>query len=197
MIWMIIESPKHAFKKIILAEHKNFVLLIALFSGIGIFFVLMWSKKSGNNYDNLLPLLFHGTVLGVIISLPFFFALTTSIYLCAKIVFGKGSWKETYGIIGWSLVPIMISVVFVLPIELASLGLYIFSTSPSGYEVKPSVYLILTGMDGICVAWSILLGAIGISMVHRIKFIVSLCIVSTVAVGIFYLSVIIYSSFNI
>jgi len=195
--WQIIESPKLAFKKIILAEHKNYVLSLALFFGIGTVFTLMWAKESGNNFDNLLPLLVLGIVSGVVVAIPLFLGMTFSLHGIAKLFNGKATFKETYGIAGWSLVPVMLSVVFVLPLELATLGLYFFSTNPSGYEVKPVVFSVLMGLDGISAGWSILLAAIGISMAHRFHFIIALLSVLMTVTVFSFLSFIVYSSFNI
>ncbi|MFA6457180.1 MAG: YIP1 family protein [Bacteroidota bacterium] len=197
MIWLIIESPSQAFKKIIIAEHKNFVLVLSLFLGIGAMFALMWADKSGNSFDNLFPLLLFGTFIGLVIAIPLFFLLAGVTYGAAAIAGGKASFKETYGIIGWSLVPVMLSVVFVLPLEMSSMGLVFFSTNPSALEVKPVVASVMLGLDGLFVLWSILLASLGISIAHRFRYItgVALTVVSVCAVS--YISVFIYSSFNI
>src|SRR3990172_9576323 len=68
--WLMIESPRDAFKKIILAEHKQYVLFLGLFLGIAAAFALMWAGKSGNNFDNLFPVLLFGTFMGIVISVP-------------------------------------------------------------------------------------------------------------------------------
>lgn len=197
IIWLMIESPTQAFKKIIIAEHKNFVLLLSLFLGIGSFFTLMWAARSGNSFDNLFPLLLFGIGLGLVISIPLFYFFVGVFYLTAKIFNGKGSFKETYGVIGWSLVPIMLSVVFMLPLELATLGLLFFSTNPSAYEVKPLVTVILLGLDGAMIVWSMLLASLGIAMAHRFKFIISLLITLFGFGFVATTSFLIYSSFNI
>jgi hypothetical protein len=197
MIWLMIESPSVAFKKIIIAEHKNFVLFFSLFFGIGATYALMWIKRSGNSFDNLFPLLLFGTVIGIIISIPLFYCLTFSFHIILKLLKPETKFKVTYGIIGWSLVPIMLSVVFVLPFELSTLGLLLFSTNPSAYEVKPIVTVMLLGLDGFLVLWSLILATFGISIAYRFRFIVSLIIVLLVVGATSFLSYSIYSSFNI
>jgi hypothetical protein len=86
MIWLLIESPSIAFKKIIIAEHKNFVLFLSLFLGIAASFALLWIKKSGNSFDNLFPLLLFGTALGIVISLPLFYCLVGIFHAVISIV---------------------------------------------------------------------------------------------------------------
>ncbi len=197
IVWMMIESPSQAFRKIIIAEHKNFVLFLALFLGIGASFTLMWAKRSGNSFDNLFPLLLFGIAIGLIICIPLFYLLAGLFHATAKLLKGKAAFKETYGIIGWSLVPIMFSVVFVLPLELSTLGLLFFSTNPNAYEVKPVVTMVLRGLDSLMVLWSVILASLGISMAHRFRFLTSLILVALVVGTVSYISFIIYSSFNI
>ncbi|MDP1677715.1 MAG: YIP1 family protein [Bacteroidota bacterium] len=197
MIWLIIESPSAAFKKIIIAEHKNFVLFFSLFLGIGASFALLWSSKSGNSFDNLFPLLLFGTVIGIVISVPLFYCLAFAFHAVISLFKRDTEFKVTYGIIGWSLVPIMLSVVFVLPFELSTLGLLLFSTNPSAYEVKPLVTIVLLGLDGLMAVWSLLLASTGISLAYRFRFIVSMIIVMLVVGATSFLSYLIYSSFNI
>ncbi len=196
-IWLIIESPTQAFKKIIIAEHKNFVLFLSLFLGIGSVFALMWVHASGNSFDNLFSLLLFGLFIGCVVGIPLFYLVSGLYHGLAKLAGGKASWKDTYGVIGWSLVPLMLSVVFVLPLELGTLGLLFFSKNPSAYEVKPVVTIVLAGLDGLMVIWSILLASVGISMAHRFHFAKGMIITLIVSSADSFLSYLIYSSFNI
>ena len=197
MMWRIVESPKDSLKKIILAEHKNFVLFISIFLGIAVVFALMWVHKSGDNYDNLLPLLLTGSLAGIAVGIPLLIILSSVFHLVAKVFRGKGGWKETYAVTGWSLIPIVFSVVFLLPLELATMGLYFFSSGLSGYDLKPTVFLILTGLDGICAVWTIILISLGMTMLHRFHFVFSLGLVLVVIAAVSYFSSYIFSSFNI
>jgi len=197
MIWLIIESPSAAFKKVIIAEHKNFVLFFSLFLGISAAFTLMWSKQSGNSFDNLFPLLLFGTAVGIVICIPLFYCLAFVFHAVISLFKHKAEFKVTYGIVGWSLVPIMLSTVFILPFELSTLGLLLFSSNPSAYEVKPVVTIVLVGLDGLMVLWSMMLASLGISIAYRFKFIVSMIIVLLVFGVTSFLSFLIYSSFNI
>lgn len=196
-VWLMVESPTTAFKKIIVAEHKNYVVFLSLFLGIASAFALMWAKKSGNNFDNLFPVLLFGTFLGIALSIPLLFSTVTLLHVGGLLVGGKGRFKETYAVVGWSLVPVMFSVVLILPLELATLGLLLFSTNPSAYQVKPVVTAVLVGLDGLCAVWSLLLATIGFSMAHRLQRVKSFIVIIIVASAIAYLSFILYSSFNI
>ncbi len=196
-IWLIIESPENAFKKIIIAEHKNFVLFLSTFLGIAASFSLFWAKNSGNSFDNLFPLLLLGIALGLCFAIPMFFLLAGTVFGISALLKGTGKFKETYGVVGWSLVPIMLSVVFILPLELGILGLVLFSNNPSAYETKPVVTMVLTGMDGLMVLWSLLLSAKGISMVHQFRYNTGLIIMVVAAGTVSIISFLLYSFSNI
>jgi hypothetical protein len=197
MIWMIIEQPRQAFKKIILAEHKNFVLFLSIFLGISAVFTLLWSRTSGNNFDNILPLMVIGILSGVIVAFPMFLAMVYVFHNLLKLLGGHGSFKNTYAVSGWSLVPIMLSVVFILPLELATLGLIFFSENPNPYDVKPLVYVTLLVFDCVLVLWSLFLAGKGLSLVHKIHILISSSVVLVVVGGFGIVLNKIFSFFNI
>lgn len=186
-MWQVVESPKAAFHRIIVAEHKNYVLFQMLFLGIAASFSLLWARHAGNEFDNLLYLLLLGIVIGVGISLPVGGMMAMSVHFLLKLFGGKGLMKNTYAVFGWSLTPILLSVSIVLPIELASIGLRLFSTNPSPMDVKPVVYVVLIFLDAFSVVWSIYLARVGLSIAHKIsgwkslEVVVSVCLFFSIA----------------
>ncbi|MGA7159374.1 MAG: YIP1 family protein [Bacteroidota bacterium] len=168
-LWQLVESPKEAFHRIIKAEHKNYVLFLMLFLGIGASFTLMWARHAGNEFDNLIYLLLLGYVLGVGIALPVGGLMAVTVHLLLRLLGGKGVMKNTYAIFGWSLIPIMFSVLIILPIEFASIGLRLFSTNPSPMDIKPVVYSVLMFFDLFAVLWSVNLARVGLSIAHEVS----------------------------
>ncbi len=168
-MWQVVESPRDAFHKIIVAEHKNYVLFLMMFLGIAASFTLFWVRHAGNEFDNLIYLLLLGYVIGLGIALPVGVLMVLVIHLLLKFLGGKGVMKNTYAVFGWSLTPIMLSVSIILPIEFASIGLRLFSTNPSPMDVKPVVYLVLLFFDVFACVWSIYLAKVGLSIAHRIS----------------------------
>jgi len=166
-MWRLVESPKDAFYKIIRAEHKNYVLFMMMFLGIGTSFGLLWARHAGNEFTNFLYFILVGLVIGLGIALPIGMLLTVAVHWMLRIFGGKGTMKNTYGVLGWSLMPIMLSVSIVLPIELASMGLRLFSTNPSPMDVKPFVYIILLSLDGFAALWTINLARVGFCVAHK------------------------------
>ncbi len=168
-MWQVVESPRDAFRKIIVAEHKNYVLLLMLFLGVAASFTLLWARHAGNEFDNLIYLLLLGYVMGLGIALPIGLMMALTTHLLLKLFGGKGIMKKTYAVLGWSLTPIMLSVSIILPIEFASIGLRLFSTNPSPMDVKPVVYLVLLLFDVFAGVWSMYLAKIGLSIAHKIS----------------------------
>ena len=168
-MWQVVESPRDAFHKIIVAEHKNYVLFLMMFLGVGTSFALLWARHAGNEFDNLIYLLLLGYVIGLGIALPVGFMMALTMHFLLKLFGGKGVMKNTYAVFGWSLTPIMLSVSLILPIELASIGLRLFSTNPSPMDVKPVVYLVLLFFDVFACVWSMYLAKVGLSIAHKVS----------------------------
>jgi len=136
-------------------------------------------------------------LIGVLLSIPLTIILTLCIHYVAILVGGKGTFKESYGVVGWSFIPMIFLVVIVLPLQLAALGLFAFSSNPSAYQVKPVVTVVLLGLEGLLIVWSLVLLGIGISMVHRFAVLKSIIMVTIVTGMVGYGIFLIYSSFNI
>jgi hypothetical protein len=168
-VWQLVETPHDAFVRIVRAEHKNYVLLLMFFFGIALAFSLLWVRHAGNEFDNLIFLILLGCVLGLAIAYPTAMSLAVLLHGAAKVLGGKGRVRNTYAVFGWSLMPIMATVCVVLPIEFASIGLRLFSTNPSPWEVKPVVYTVLLSFDALAILWSIVLTTVGLSIAHKIS----------------------------
>jgi hypothetical protein len=57
-----------------------------------------------------------------------------------------------------------------LPIELAAMGMLLFTANPSAASVKPVVYYTLACLDVIFLLWAIALAGYGCSIAHRLAF---------------------------
>jgi hypothetical protein len=190
MVWMLIEAPGQGLKKIVLAEHKNYVLMIAVFFGISAGFGLFWSTQAGNEYENIAHLIIAASGIGLVAGIPLFLMIAGLSHGLVKLIGGNGSWRNTYAMVGWGMFPFTIATTLLLPIELAVFGLLLFSNNPHPFEVKPVVYAVLIGMDGLLTLWSLAIGAKGLTVAHGVsltKSIVVLALASAVSVAVFYL----------
>lgn len=193
----MIESPAQAFRKIILSEQKNYVLVIGICLGVASSFLLMRSNSSGNSFDNLFPAMLFGSIVGVMISVPLLLALTIGMHALSLLIGGKGRIRDSFGVVGWSFIPMVFVVIVIVPMQLATLGLFAFSSNPTAYQVKPVVTSVLFGLEGLFILWSLVLLAMGIAMAHRFAVVKGVIVAVSVTGMIGYGTFLIYSSFNI
>lgn len=153
----LIESPKETFKKIIEAEHKNFVIFLNVLVGIKLFlisvilhsFAEINSVKTDYFFINLL------IVIGVS-----FVLLSLLSYSITKLntLFGLSNrFRDNYSIIVYSFLPLLISLVVLSPVHYALFGPYWFTYNPPPYIVKETEAYILLFIEGLLVLWGLFL----------------------------------------
>ena len=79
----------------------------------------------------------------------------------------KVRFRNSLAALAYAVSPVVSSVVIILPIELALFGMYLFTSNPSPYALKPVAYVMLIGFDSLLALWSILLGVVGLKVVHQ------------------------------
>lgn len=156
-IWNILERPGKAFHNIAIATHKNYSYILSGISGIGFIFFIFWIINAGEYTNSLLNFLFAGISigppLGIITVLLYTFILIISTRLGGE----KVTFRNGFAVVSYSLIPIVISIIFILPIEVMTFGLFFFSKNPSPYLLKPFSYVMLLVLDGIFLLWTFLL----------------------------------------
>lgn len=182
--WKILESPKKTFQRIAIAEHKNYSLALFAMLGVSLSFTLFWYLRLGDRFDTLLDLvpiaLGSGLVLGLLSSV----VLSGFYYGFAILLGGKSSFKNSLAILAYAATPVVLSLFFVLPIELLTFGMYLFTWNPHPYTIKPFSYVALVGFDGIMGLWSVLLAILGTVVGHHVGLIKALVIV-LVTLGVY------------
>lgn len=161
IVWKIIESPRTAFRLIMLAEHKNYAVFLYALTGIAITFAGFWHFKLGDRFENILLIIFLGILIGIPTGLVLS-PIASSIHWGVTTILGnKTSFRKSLGITSYSLIPIILSLVLVLPIELLTFGMYFFTFNPPPITIKPILYMALIGFDGALVVWAWILLIIG------------------------------------
>lgn len=167
--WKILESPRKAFRVINLAEHKNYGLFLFSLFGISLSFTFFWYFKLGTRFESLLDLIPWavgvGVAGGVVLALP----MTLVYHLVAKLLGGSTNIRGSFALLGYSFTPIALSIFLVLPIELLTFGMYLFTSNPSPYTIKPASYIVLVGFDMLLSVWSIGLAVLGTKVAHRLS----------------------------
>ena len=81
---------------------------------------------------------------------------------------GKGGFRNTFAVLAYAHVPVVLSLCFVFPVELAIFGRYLFDANPSPMVISPVLYLALLGLDAAALVWTVLLMIEGLAVAHTI-----------------------------
>ena len=182
--WQIIESPSKAFRKIALAEHKNYVLFLFSLLGVSLAFTAFWYLRLGTRFESLLDLIPSAVGIGVLFGLVAAVVVTGVYYLLAKMLGGMTGFRGSLGVLGYSMTPVAFSLILILPIELLTFGMYLFTGNPHPYMVKPVSYVLLIGFDGLIAVWTLALAVVGTRVGHRLSTVKSMIVVF-VTLGLF------------
>jgi hypothetical protein len=182
--WQVIESPSKAFCRIALAEHKNYVLLLFSLLGVSLAFTAVWYFRLGTRFESLLDLIPAAVGIGIVFGLVAAVVVTGVYHLFAKTLGGMAGFRGSLGVLGYSLTPVAFSLVFILPIELLTFGMYLFTGNPHPYLMKPVSYVLLIGFDALIAAWTIVLAVVATKVGHQLSIFKSMIVV-LVTLGLF------------
>lgn len=148
-IYNLWRYPDFAFRKILLAEHRNYVTLIGLLEAVRLSFFGLFIVKASDVFSIELPrLLLAGFGLAVVVYLPFLYFFSSLSYLSARVSRTGASLRGFLASVIYGLHPIAVSAVIVLPVEIAIFGPYVFSNNPSPLTINPIPFYFLESLDG-------------------------------------------------
>jgi hypothetical protein len=154
---------------ILLAKHKNYTIFLSGFAGIGFLFTLFWLFHIGEMTNQLFYIIVAGIVFGTpigIIIAAVFSLILAMVLRSYRVLF---SFKNVFAIISYSLLPIVFTVIFLLPIGLLTFGRFAFTTSPTPFTLKPLSAVLLFALDTVCTLWTFILAIIGIKILGDIE----------------------------
>ncbi len=165
-VWGLIESPSATFKRIVMSRNKNYVIALSSVFGIALLYAVFWYRTLGRLFPNVLVLLGAGLLAGPLVGI--LFALTSAFLLrgIARLFGGRSTFKNMLSVFAYAMVPVLFSLVFVLPVEVAIFGSFFFDGNPSPLVISPILYLALLGFDAIAALWSWVLLVVGTKVVH-------------------------------
>jgi hypothetical protein len=166
-LWGVVESPYATFRRIALAEHKNYALILFGGLGVALAFTLFWYRRVGLLIDTIPGILGAGLLVGVVLGPILAFVLPTAATLVLKASGLRVTFRNSLAALAYAASPIWLSVAVILPVELAIFGMYLFTRNPDPYALKPVEYAVLIGFDCLLGIWSIVLGVIGLRVVHQ------------------------------
>jgi hypothetical protein len=175
-VWQLIESPRAAFKKIVLARHKNYVFVLSSMLGVSGAFAVFWLMNLGNRFENLLILAGVGGLLGIPAGITIVFVSGVVVSTAVRVFGGKASLKDSRAIVAYAGIPVVLSLVAVFPLEIAIFGIDLFGTNPPPLVINPLAYIGLLGFDALATLWSILLLYKGVTVLSGFNMVKSLLV---------------------
>jgi hypothetical protein len=156
-IRLLLEDPIKAFKQIIFAEHKNFILFVSFFIAIKNLITSRFISVPvlGNNGVTTSFMLSILLMILISISLISFFSYLLKIFYGIKKI--ELRTKDIYALNVYSFIPYLFGLIFIFPVELIVLGGDIFSNNPYSFQIKPLISYLLIGFEIISIIWSFFL----------------------------------------
>jgi Yip1 domain len=188
--WKAIESPRRAFHDITLAEHKNYSLLLFALFGIGLSLTGFWYFKLGSRFESILNLLGEAIAIGVVLGFVSAALFSVLLSLTIRMMGGKWAIRNSLGILAYATTPVSLSLVFILPVELLSFGMYLFTSNPDPFTLKPGIYIALISFDCAMALWAFVLSVVGTSVSKQlsvVKSLVAMVVTAGVSLGILFL----------
>ncbi len=168
-LWRIIENPREAFRLIMLAEHKNYALFLYALCGISVAFSGFWYFRIGDRFENVLLLIFWALLIGVPLGIALCPIVSSFHWMLSKLLGGKASFRTSMGITSYALTPFTISLLLLLPIELMTFGMYLFTFNPHPIAIKPVSYIVLIGLNSVMILWAFILLITGTKVGNQIS----------------------------
>lgn len=164
--WGILESPRRTFRTIALAEHKNYALFLFCGFGVAVSFTVFWYLRLGVFFHTLMDVLPFAFAAGLALGLLSAVLLTFLYHGVVRMLGSPRKVKQSYAMLAYALVPIVLSVIVVLPIELMTFGMFLFTSNPNPAVIKPASFYILISLDALAALWTIILAVKGTRIIH-------------------------------
>jgi hypothetical protein len=156
-LWSLMEEPRAAFRRIALARHKNYVILLSSLLGMAMVYLVIWLKTLGARFPNFAVLIGSGLVIGPLAGVLLTFLFSLIVHRAGRLLGGTGTYRNVRAATVYASVPIVYSLVLVFPIEIAVFGPYFFSDNPPPLVINPVAYIVLLGFDAAAIVWSLVL----------------------------------------
>lgn len=153
----LIEKPRATFKKIVLARYKNYSLILSALFGISLVFDLAWLKDAGNRVAGLLPILGAAVIGGPIVGVIGVLLVSIVLQQATRVFGGHATRKNLFAAIAYATAPMVIALVFIIPIQLAVFGKEFFGTNPPPSLLWPTEYYLLLALKTLAACWTVYL----------------------------------------
>ncbi len=155
IIGLILENPQEAFRRIVNAEHKNFIfLIISIVSGkllIDTMFIALTISKEDIFFSGLL--IKYLIIFAALLFLLLLFAALLKII--NKYFQYETRIKDNFALLAYSLIPHVFGLVIIFVIEIIVFGGDLFSNNPSPFSLKEFLAYALLSFEILLIGWSI------------------------------------------
>lgn len=156
-IGQLIEDPINAFRQIIFAENKNYILFILLLLSVKNLIVSRFFSVAFMGKEGVTSSLFLSYLMIFILTFLTLIAFTFLLKILYKKIKIDLRFKDVFSANIYSFSPFIIGLVFIFPVELIVLGGDLFSNNPNPFQIKPTVSYMLAGFEILSFLWSIFL----------------------------------------
>ncbi len=168
-IWHLIETPTNTLKKIIYTERKNFLQFLFVLLVIKLVFTSFFLQSvfcepvDYNKYLNLnLGIGFAGFIILIL-----FYPLLIKLVLKSNSISTR--YKDNLALLVYTQMPLVLSLVILLPVEFALFGKYWIFSNPSPFLIKEIAAYTFSFMEVLVFIWSLLLFGIAIKIQSNSK----------------------------
>jgi hypothetical protein len=193
-LWGLIESPAVTFRRIVLAKHKNYGILLSSLFGVCLIFDIAWYKALANVFSSLTLLVGIALVGGPLIGVVTVLAVSILMRGITRAMGGRASRRNLFAAVAYATMPMGLSLVFIIPLEIAIFGMDFFGTNPPPMLIRPVEYVLLLGLKAVAALYGLyllILGTMAANAFEKSKFVpVSLSIVGVLGLCLFALTVV-------
>ncbi|GJQ20934.1 MAG: hypothetical protein HBSIN02_12890 [Bacteroidia bacterium] len=129
-------------------------------------FTVFWYLRLGVFFHTLMDVLPFAFAAGLALGLLSAVLLTFLYHGVVRMLGSPRKVKQSYAMLAYALVPIVLSVIVVLPIELMTFGMFLFTSNPNPAVIKPASFYILISLDALAALWTIILAVKGTRIIH-------------------------------
>lgn len=165
-IWGLMEHPRSTFRRIVLAKQKNFVMILSMAFGIALVVAAFRFLMAGRWMMNAATLLGVGFLAGPLTGILIVWVATAGTLWMSRRLGGTASMRNLRSVFAYSVVPIILALIFVFPIEFGVFGKYLFDQNPPPAVIDPVLYYALFAFHVAAVAWALVLFAIGAAVAN-------------------------------
>jgi hypothetical protein len=167
-IWALVESPRAAFKRIVLSQHKNYVVLLSALMGVYAALFIAWARTMGTGFSNIVTLAGTGIVVGPFLGMTLVAVVSMILSRLCVLAGGRATFRNTFAVISYAGVPLVAVLVLVFPLQAGLFGVDLFGSNPPPSVINPPLYFVLMGFHVIALALFMFLLLTGLSVAGQL-----------------------------